>query len=53
MELCAEDNIERLYNIMESKGYDTSLREITNIYPSGYKSSKIETLNNRENTENY
>ncbi|MFX1464810.1 MAG: hypothetical protein ACFFBF_17465, partial [Promethearchaeota archaeon] len=52
MELCAEENIQKLYNIMESKGYDISPREITNIYPSGYKSSKMETPNDTDNTEN-
>lgn len=43
METCAEENIKKLYGIMENNGYDTTPREITNIYPSGYESSKRET----------
>lgn len=36
MELDAEDNLQKLFNIMKSKGYDTKPRNILNIYPSGY-----------------
>ncbi|TET59027.1 MAG: hypothetical protein E3J52_06945 [Promethearchaeota archaeon] len=43
MELNAEENIQKLYNIMEKNGYDTKPRDITNLYPSGYKVSERET----------
>ena len=40
MDSNAEQNIHKLFNIMEKKGYDTSPHDITNIYPSGYEHSK-------------
>ena len=43
MELNAEENIQKLYKIMEKNGYDTEPHNITNIYPSGYKNSKTTT----------
>lgn len=51
MELNAEENIQKLYNIMEKNGYDTKPRDITNIYPSGYKSSERETPKDTENPD--
>ncbi|MFX1315010.1 MAG: hypothetical protein ACFE9T_04050 [Promethearchaeota archaeon] len=44
MELCAEENIQKLYGIMEKNGYDTNPHDITNIYPSGRPSSKKDKL---------
>ncbi|MFX0003576.1 MAG: hypothetical protein ACFE9C_08245 [Candidatus Hodarchaeota archaeon] len=43
MELSAESNAKKLYNIMEKNGYNTKPHDITNIYPSGYKVPKGET----------
>lgn len=40
MELNTKENVQKLYKIMEDKGYDTSPHDISNIYPSGYESSK-------------
>ena len=40
MEMCADSNIQKLYEIMENNGYDTKQRDITNIYPSGYSPSE-------------
>ena len=51
MELCAEENIQKLYKIMEKNGYDTTPREITNIYPSGYKSPKKEPTKEKMNSD--
>ncbi|TKJ24310.1 MAG: hypothetical protein CEE43_01090 [Promethearchaeota archaeon Loki_b32] len=51
MELNAEENIQKLYNIMEKNGYDTKPRDITNIYPSGYKVSERETPKDTENPD--
>ncbi len=47
MELSAEENIKKLYNIMENNGYDTKPHDITKIYPSGYEASKRETSEKR------
>ncbi|MFW9879112.1 MAG: hypothetical protein ACFFG0_39035, partial [Candidatus Thorarchaeota archaeon] len=43
MELNAEQNIQKLYKIMEKNGYDTSPHDIKNIYLSGYNNSKTKT----------
>ena len=50
MEMSSEENVQKLYKAMEKNGYNTTRREITNIYPSGYEASKGETLNKREDT---
>ncbi len=52
MELCAEENIKKLHNIMEKNGYDTTPRDITNIYPSGFPSSEKDKLDKLEKAEN-
>jgi len=56
IEFSAEENIKKLYKIMEIKGYDTTPRKITNIYPSGYKPSKTDTskkiIDNKTNSSN-
>ncbi|MFW9971647.1 MAG: hypothetical protein ACFFDF_15735 [Candidatus Odinarchaeota archaeon] len=46
MELNAENNSKKLYNIMETNGYDTKPHDITKIYPSGFKPSKRDTSEN-------
>lgn len=51
MELNVEENIQKLYHIMEKKGYDTKPREITNIYPSGYESLKSESSKENDNSD--
>jgi len=40
MEMCVESNKQKLYERMEKNGYDTTPRDITNIYPSGVSSSE-------------
>ncbi len=52
MEICAEENIQKFYNIMEKNGYDTSPRDITNIYPSGFPSAKKDQSDKLEKAEN-
>ncbi|MFX1418671.1 MAG: hypothetical protein ACFE9N_07110 [Promethearchaeota archaeon] len=52
MELDAEKNIQKLYNIMEKNGYDTKPRDITNLYSSGYESSKREPPKEIEEKDN-
>lgn len=54
MELCSEENIQKLYDIMEKNGYDTTPHNITNIYPSGIPSSekdKIDKLDQAKNNQ--
>lgn len=51
MGACAEENIKKLYGIMENNGYDITPREITNLYPLGYESSKRETPKDTENPD--
>ncbi|MFX1374153.1 MAG: hypothetical protein ACFFCE_20070, partial [Promethearchaeota archaeon] len=50
MEMSVEENVQKLYKNMENNGYDTSVHEITNIYPSGYEPSKRVSLNKRDDT---
>jgi len=52
MELNVQENIQKLYKVMEKKGYNTKPREITNIYPSGYKSPESESPNENEKSNN-
>ena len=40
MEYSNDVNTHKLYKIMEEKGYDVHPRDIINIYPAGYLSSK-------------
>ena len=35
MEFSIDFNTQKLYTLMEKKGYDTTLRDVTNIYPDG------------------
>ncbi|MFX0041730.1 MAG: hypothetical protein ACFE8L_02355 [Candidatus Hodarchaeota archaeon] len=50
MEECAEENIQKLFNIMEKNGYDTNPHDITNIYPSGFpEKDKLDKLEKAEN----
>ena len=53
MELSAEENIQKLYNIMEKNGYDTKPRKITNIYPSGYQPRKGDPSNEIDNLDTH
>ncbi|MFX1323268.1 MAG: hypothetical protein ACFFAQ_16665 [Promethearchaeota archaeon] len=52
MELCAEENIKKLYSIMEKNGYDTTSRNITNLYPSGFHSTEKDKSDKLEKAEN-
>jgi len=52
MELCAEENIKKLYSIMEKNGYDTTSRDITNLYPSGFHSTEKNKSDKLEKAEN-
>jgi len=36
MEFSMDFNMQKLYSLMEKKGYDTTPRDITNIYPEGF-----------------
>ena len=38
MEFSIEENIEKLYKIMEDNGYDTKPKKLTNLFPSGFPS---------------
>jgi len=40
MELSVEDNVKKLYTIMEDNGYDTKPHDITGLYPSGHETSE-------------
>jgi len=45
MEFSMDLNTEKLYALMQKKGYDTTPRDVTNIYPDGRptsQNSKIE-----------
>ncbi|MBY9014043.1 MAG: hypothetical protein KGD70_16920, partial [Candidatus Lokiarchaeota archaeon] len=35
MEFSIDFNTQKLYTLMEKKGYDTTPRDVTNIYPDG------------------
>ena len=39
MEFSMDYNIQKLYSLMDKKGYDTTPRDVTNIYPSGKHTS--------------
>ncbi|MFX1500738.1 MAG: hypothetical protein ACFFDH_07215 [Promethearchaeota archaeon] len=51
MELNVEQNIQKLYNVMEKKGYNTKPRDITNIYPIGSESSNKSPSKNKDNLD--
>ncbi|NVM19817.1 MAG: hypothetical protein HWN80_19095 [Candidatus Lokiarchaeota archaeon] len=40
MEFSMDFNTQKLYSIMEKKGYDTTPRDITNMYPEGFQKVK-------------
>jgi len=40
MEFSMDFNTQKLYSLMEKKGYDTTPRDITNIYPEGFYRAK-------------
>ena len=43
MEFSIDFNSQKLYSLMEKKGYDTTPRDITNIYPEGFIGRKNNT----------
>jgi len=43
MEYSVDNNTQKLYKMMEKKGYDTKPHNLTNLYPSGYNPSKRES----------
>ncbi|MFX0010209.1 MAG: hypothetical protein ACFE9R_07840, partial [Candidatus Hermodarchaeota archaeon] len=47
MEFSIDFNSQKLYSLMEKKGYDTTPRDITNLYPEGF----IERKNNTSHQE--
>lgn len=48
MEFSMDFNMQKLYSIMEKNGYDTKLRDITNLYPEGFKEITHKTTNDLE-----
>ncbi|MBA7583597.1 hypothetical protein ES708_25543 [subsurface metagenome] len=40
MEFSIDFNTKKLYSLMEKKGYDTTPKDITNIYPEGFSEPK-------------
>ena len=40
MEFSMDFNTQKLYSLMEKKGYDTTPRDVTNIYPDGKPTSR-------------
>ncbi len=40
MEFSIDFNTQKLYSLMEEKGYDTTPKDITNIYPEGFSEPK-------------
>jgi membrane carboxypeptidase/penicillin-binding protein len=52
MELNAEQNIQKLYKVMENNGYDTEPHELTKIFPSDHNSLKRENQKKIEKNDN-
>jgi len=52
MELSVNKNVEKLYKIMKKKGYDTTPRDLTKLYPSGFDSEKKNMLNKNNTLKN-
>ncbi|MFX0076804.1 MAG: hypothetical protein ACFE96_15275 [Candidatus Hermodarchaeota archaeon] len=48
MEFSMDFNTQKLYSKMEKKGYDTTPREITNIYPEGFVERKKSLTEDQE-----
>ena len=44
MEFSIDFNTQKLYALMEKKGYNTTPRDITNIYPDGKPASKLSKI---------
>ena len=40
MEFSIDFNTSKLYSLMEKNGYDTTPKDITNIYPEGFSEPK-------------
>jgi len=40
MEFSIDFNTQKLYSLMEKKGYDINPRDITNLYPDGFTEPK-------------
>ena len=51
MEYTVDFNAQKLYRIMEKKGYDINPHDITSIYPSGYEPPRKETIDKIKDTE--
>ncbi len=48
MEFSMDFNMQKLYSIMEKKGYNTTPRDITNIYPEGFIERKKSITDDQE-----
>jgi len=48
MEFSMDFNTQKLYSLMEKKGYDTTPKDITNIYPEGFSEPKKPISNDLE-----
>jgi len=48
MEFSMDFNTQKLYSLMEKKGYDTTPRDITNIYPEGFIERKKSITEDQE-----
>jgi len=48
MEFSIDFNMSKLYSLMEKNGYDTTPKDITNLYPEGFSEPKKSISNNLE-----
>jgi hypothetical protein len=48
MEFSIDFNTQKLYSLMEKNGYDTTPKDITNIYPEGFSEPKKPISNELE-----
>lgn len=48
MEFSMDFNTQKLYSLMEKNGYDTTPKDITNLYPEGFSESKKSISDNLE-----
>jgi len=48
MEFSMDFNMQKLYSLMEKKGYDTTPRDITNLYPEGFIEPKKSIIDDQE-----
>ena len=51
MEFSIDFNTQKLYSLMEKKGYDITPRDITNLYPEGFAESKKSISDDLEKPE--